>query len=107
MSRKLGNLAEERAIEFLLNRSFEIVERNFYCRYGEIDIIAKRDNILHFIEVKSGKGEPIERITKSKISKLIKSLNLYIDREKLDIDYSLDAIVIKEEDIEFIDSITI
>ena len=39
-SRNKGNIAEERASEFLKNKDFKIVERNFYCKGGEIDIIA-------------------------------------------------------------------
>jgi putative endonuclease len=53
MSRAKGDIAEELACGFLLERGFFIVERNFYSRFGEIDIIASKDDTLHFIEVKS------------------------------------------------------
>ena len=47
----LGNLGEDIACKFILNKGYEIVERNFYCRQGEIDIIAKDNEFLVFIEV--------------------------------------------------------
>ena len=40
MSRKKGDIAEDKACEFLLDKGFEINERNFYSRFGEVDIIA-------------------------------------------------------------------
>lgn len=54
MSRAKGNLAEDKACGFLYENGFSVIERNFYSRFGEIDIIALKDEVLHFIEVKSG-----------------------------------------------------
>ena len=47
-----GILGEDKACEFLKKQKFEILKRNFRSKFGEIDIIAKKDGILHFIEVK-------------------------------------------------------
>ncbi len=105
MSRKKGNLAENRAVEFLQNDSFRIVERNFYSRFGEIDIIALKDEILHFIEVKSGKGEPIYKITPSKIAKIKKTIQFFFNKTKLDFDYCIDALIVKEDNIELFENI--
>ncbi len=66
-SRHKGAQAEDFACVFLRECGFEILERNFFARYGEIDIIALKDNVVHFIEVKSGESfEPIYNITPSK-----------------------------------------
>ena len=48
-----GTLGEDLACRFLMKHGFEIVERNYWQKCGEIDIIAKNKGILHFIEVKS------------------------------------------------------
>ena len=73
MSRAKGLQAESEACAYLEGLGFEIIERNFFARYGEIDIIAKRANLLHFIEVKSGIGfEPVFNITPAKIAKVQK-----------------------------------
>lgn len=47
-----GILGEDKACNFLKKQGFEILKRNFHSKFGEIDIIAKKDEILHFIEVK-------------------------------------------------------
>jgi putative endonuclease len=106
LSRSKGNFAEDRAVSFLEDLNFRIVERNFYSRFGEIDIIATKENILHFIEVKSGDYDPIYQITPSKISKIIKTAHIYMNKKRLDFDFCLDAIIVTE-DIELIENITI
>ncbi len=50
---KIGSTGEKFAEMFLVKRGFKILELNFSCRFGEIDIIVKKDNRIHFIEVKS------------------------------------------------------
>jgi len=105
LSRKKGNLAEDRAVEFLQNDGFKIVERNFYSRFGEIDIVALKNEVLHFIEVKSGKGEPIYKITPSKISKIQKTIEFFLNKTKLDFDYCIDGLIVKDDDIELYENI--
>ena len=51
-SRQKGREGENIAVDFLLERKYKIVERNFALKTGEIDIIAELDSTLHFIEVK-------------------------------------------------------
>ena len=76
-----GLLAEEKAVQFLKQKNFKIVHRNFYTKFGEIDIIAFKDNIFHFIEVKSGKNfEPIYNITPNKLKRIIKSAYTYLKK---------------------------
>ena len=105
MSRKAGNIAEDRAVRFLLQNGFRVIERNFYSRFGEVDIIALKDEVLHFIEVKSGKGEPIYKITPSKLSKIRKTIQFYLNKTKLDFDYCIDGVIIKGDDIELFENI--
>ncbi|MBR5712637.1 MAG: YraN family protein [Lachnospiraceae bacterium] len=50
--RTVGTLTEERAVAFLTERGYTIVECNFRCRCGEIDIVAQKDGYLVFAEVK-------------------------------------------------------
>lgn len=82
-ARKLdeGNRGEEIAAEYLKAHGFDIIERNFRIRGGEIDIIAIKDNTLIFIEVKtrtsSQFGTGFEAITPWKLKALIKSAQFY------------------------------
>lgn len=109
MSKEKGDFAEKQAISFLEDRKYEIVEQNFYAKkLGEIDIICKKDNIYHFCEVKSAPDyeTAINNLTKSKISKLKRSINYYLQIKKLDAVYCIDAIIVCDKNIEFIENIT-
>jgi len=106
LSRQKGNFAEDRATSYLKDLGYEIVDRNYYSRFGEIDIIAKKDNTLHFIEVKSGEGEPIYKITPAKLSKIIKTADIYMQKKHIDLDYCFDAVIVTQQ-IEFIGNITL
>jgi len=109
MSRAFGKQSEDKAVEFLLNNGFKIVERNFYAsRFGEIDIIALKSGILHFIEVKSSHGsfEPIYNITPAKINKIIKSIAYYLKQKNLDLPWCIDALLITKHNIELIENIS-
>ncbi|MDE2188702.1 MAG: YraN family protein [Patescibacteria group bacterium] len=52
-TREKGNLTETIACDFLSSQGYTIIERNYLRRWGELDVVAKKDNALHFIEVKS------------------------------------------------------
>ena len=109
MSRAKGNIAEEKACAFLYDNGFSILDRNFYSSFGEIDIIATKDDVLHFIEVKSGDDYElaIQNITKSKLSKIIKTANIYMKKNSFDSDYEYDAILVTPDGIFHIENITI
>ena len=109
MSRAKGNVAEEKACSFLYDNGFTIIEQNFYSRFGEIDIIATKENVLHFVEVKSSDDyeKAIQNITKSKISKLLKTGDVYIKKNAYEGDYEYDALIVTPEEIYHIENITI
>lgn len=69
-----GKLAEDYAVKLLIENSYTIIDRNFHSRFGEIDIIALKDGVLIFVEVKarwSAKfGKPEEAVTPSKLWKI-------------------------------------
>ena len=109
MSRAKGNAAEDIACRFLLDNGFRVVERNFYSRFGEIDIIALKDDVLHFVEVKSGLDyeSAVLNITKSKLSKIIKTAHAYMKKSSLDVDFVFDALIVAGQKTEFIENITL
>ncbi len=51
--KQIGNYGENRAVEFLIENGYQILHRNWRTRSGEIDIIAIKDNVLVFVEVKT------------------------------------------------------
>lgn len=101
----MGNLAEDKATRYLQDRGFEIVQRNFSCRFGEIDIIALKDDVIHFVEVKSGQN-PFEQITPSKLSKVIKTSQWYLQQKNFSNPFQIDAIMITDT-IEYFENITL
>jgi putative endonuclease len=109
MSKKLGDIAEQKASIYLEQNGYIIIDTNYYTRFGEIDIICTKNNTIHFIEVKSGIGfEPAQNITKSKVNKLIKSMDIYLQKRKITkMNYTLSAVIIKDEDITLIENITL
>jgi len=57
--RKIGDLGEDIACRFLMKRGFEVVERNYLRKWGEIDIIVRKGQKIHFIEVKTVSHLPV------------------------------------------------
>lgn len=104
-----GDKAEKKAIAFLKKEGFKIIEQNYFAKkMGEIDIIATKKDVYHFIEVKSGYGfDPIYNITPSKLNKVIKSTQLYLKQHALDVHFSIDALIVREEAIEYLENITL
>ncbi|EAB5281271.1 YraN family protein [Campylobacter upsaliensis] len=102
-----GILGENRACTFLKKHRFEILERNFHSKFGEIDIIAKKDEILHFVEVKFTQKdyEPYERLDFKKYNKILKTIEFYKLKRQISNDFQLDLICIK--DIEFFENISL
>lgn len=85
---KIGEIGENTACKFLMKQGFIIKDRNYRKKWGEIDIIAQKDNILHFIEVKAvsrlrqGFGgqahEPEENVHPWKQKRLARAIQTYL-----------------------------
>lgn len=79
---KLGNEGENQACEFLMRAGYEIVFRNYRYGRAEIDIIARREKLLIFVEVKTrtnlSHGEPEMAVSTGKIGRLRKAAEHYI-----------------------------
>ncbi|HEX9664388.1 MAG TPA: YraN family protein [Patescibacteria group bacterium] len=93
-----GKLGEEVAAKYLRQRDYRIIEQNYYGKYGEIDIIAEKDNELIFIEVKTRFnikfGYPEESFNKKKRISLIKTIQKYLFLKNLEMDYRIDLIAV-------------
>ncbi len=71
---QLGKTGEELARRFLKKNGFNIVDHNFRCRYGEIDLVLRKDKAFHFVEVKFRRtleyGLPQESVNRRKQNKI-------------------------------------
>lgn len=78
----LGQEGEKTAIKYLQRLGYTIIEQNFRCKSGEIDIIAKEDNQIIFIEVKTRTsnryGEPIEAVNRIKQKHIVLTASYYV-----------------------------
>ena len=108
-SKQKGDIAEEKAVLYLKKQGFKIIAQNYFAKkMGEIDIIATKKKVYHFIEVKSGSGfDPIYNLTPSKLQKVIKSSQLYLKQHAIEHPFCIDAIIIKDNELEFLENITI
>ena len=116
-NRQKGKYGEELALDFLKKLNFKILETNFrYSKMAEIDIIALKSNIIHFVEVKTRKKDsyiPLEAITKTKLNSIYKCANFYLSKTNIPHKHiQIDAIGIilndgNEPEINFIENISL
>ncbi len=94
----LGIKGEDMACSHLEKEGYIIIERNWRWRKLEIDIIAKKDDELVVIEVKTRQnnlfGEPEDAITERKIRNIINAADIYIKKKQIDISVRFDIISI-------------
>lgn len=112
-NKEVGTKGEDLACQYLEQIGYEILKRNYYDKVGEIDIIAYKDYIIHFIEVKSvsretkyevihetfGSAEPLynpaEKVDRQKIRKIEKVAEGFLFENGLEEEaYQLDLIMI-------------
>lgn len=95
-TKKIGDRAEDEVANYLHRQGHTIIERNWKTKYCEIDIVSRKDGIVHFTEVKyrkqSGQGGGLAAITTKKINQMRFAASLYAQAMKLkDIDMRLAA----------------
>lgn len=99
-ARVLGTTGEEIATEYLKRKGFEILQRNFTVRGGEIDIVARHRDILIFVEVKTRTGrtfgEADESVDSTKKHRIHRAIGRYIHENaaQKDPDYRIDLLEI-------------
>ena len=108
-SQKIGQVGEDIACKFLMKHGFSVLERNYTKKWGEIDIIAQKDNVLYFVEVKSksvsnlnfnfdninGTGSPEENMHPWKLKRLSRVVQTYLINKRIgNIDWQFDLLVV-------------
>ena len=108
-SKLKGKKAEDVACSFLLKNGFELVSRNYHCRYGEIDLIMRDGDALVFVEVRyrSSKkfGDAVESIDHNKQRKLIFTANHYLQKHPSSLAIRFDVVALSpNHEIEWINN---
>jgi len=105
---KIGVIGENIAVMFLMKQGFSIIGRNFWKKWGEIDIIAKKGDKTYFVEVKSvscenisdidlkqGTGyRPEDNLHKNKLARLCRTIATYCEEKNVDGEWQIDAIIV-------------
>ena len=97
--KQVGNKGESLAEDYIKRKGYKIIQRNYRCRLGEIDIIAKDDDTIVFIEVRTKQnenfGSPQDSVTSTKMSKISKTALSFIQEKNLSgFSYRFDFIAI-------------
>jgi putative endonuclease len=98
----VGKIGEDLTAKFLEEKGYNIIERNYRFGHGELDIIAEKDNILIFIEVKTKKhgdfGDPINWIKRGKQLQMGRIARGYLyERNITDRDCRFDVVLVNWE----------
>lgn len=98
---ELGKKGEQLAVDFLLNKDYKIIERNYRFEKAEVDIIAQKKDILAIVEVKTRSttdfGNPQDFVKPKQINNLVKAVNEYVTVNDLDVEVRFDIIAIVKE----------
>jgi putative endonuclease len=98
MWNSLGNQGEKAAGNYLKSKGYKIVEKNYRCKLGEIDLIAEKDDFIVFVEVKTRSndkfGKGFEAVVNKKIDKIRRVAMLYMIQKDLQKEIRFDVISI-------------
>ncbi len=98
---ELGKKGEQMAVDFLINKGYDIIERNYRFDKAEVDIIAQKQNTLAIIEVKARStadfGDPQDFVKPKQIKNLVKAVDEYVTVNDLDVEVRFDIIAIVRE----------
>jgi putative endonuclease len=106
--RRLGFLGERRAVKYLKKQGYKILERNFKCPFGEIDIIVTKDDIVAFVEVKTRSsdyfGMPHEAVNRERCRRYINSAKFYFSGKIINCTVRFDVLEILSGQINYIEN---
>jgi putative endonuclease len=124
---RIGRIGEDTACRFLVKRGFEIIEQNYRRKWGEIDVVARKGGLVHFVEVKTVTRNHLREVTREsgsdgyrpeenvhpwKLKRLHRAIQTYLaDRNLEDADWQLDVVVVyldlvhREAKVELIENV--
>lgn len=102
---ELGKKGEQLAVDFLLKNGYKIIERNYRFDKAEVDVIARKKDVLAIIEVKtrstSNFGSPEEFVKPKQMQRLVKAVDEYVVVNDLDVEVRFDIVAIVIENKSF------
>jgi putative endonuclease len=102
---ELGNKGEKLAVDFLIKKGYNILDTNWRFQKAEVDIIARKGEILAVVEVKTRSnidfGNPQDFVNPKKIKLLVEAIDEYVISKDLDVEVRFDIIAIVHENKNF------
>ena len=102
---ELGKKGEQLAIDFLIEKGYKILDKNWRYLKAEVDIIAQKETVLAVVEVKTRSsdsfGNPQDFVNPKKIKLLVSAMNEYVIRKDLDVEVRFDIIAILKKNNQF------
>lgn len=102
---ELGKKGEQLAVDFLIKNGYTILERNYRFDKAEVDVIAKHEEVLAIVEVKTRSstdfGNPQDFVKPKQIKNLVKAIDEYVSVNMLDVEVRFDIIAILKQDNNF------
>ena len=100
---ELGKKGEQMAVDFLLKNGYQILVRNYQYLKAEVDIIARKEDVVCAVEVKtrstSDFGDPQEFVKPKQIQQLVKAVDYYVTENDLDVEVRFDIIAIVKNEL--------
>ena len=100
----IGVIGEDIAVKFLKSKKFTILHRNYLKPYGEIDIVCVKDEIVHFVEVKTvsqitsklatDSSRPEDNVHSKKLARISRVIEVYIEEHGIELDWQLDVVAV-------------
>jgi putative endonuclease len=121
--KEIGRIGEDIACRFLMKRGYQVIERNYLKKCGEIDVVARKDRVVHFVEVKTvscenpnakshlDKYRPEDNLHFYKLSRLKKVIQIYLVQRRVSLDWQFDVITVlyyslnQEARVEFLENL--
>lgn len=102
---ELGKKGEELAVAYLVENGYDILERNYVFQKAEVDIIAKHENLIVVVEVKTRStktfGNPQDFLKPKQMQRIVKAVDYYVTSNQLDVEVRFDIIAIVKDQNQF------
>jgi len=103
----IGKKAESRVADYLNSRHFKILAQNWRTKVCEIDIVAKKDSVIYFVEVKyrsqQSQGDGLDYITPKKLQRMHFAAEIWNQQNGWEGDWRLFAAAVSDNDIEILE----
>ncbi len=107
-NKKLGREGEKQAVKYLKKNGYKILEKNYRTRFGEVDVIARKGEVVAFIEVKTRLtdifGSPSQAVTRERQFKYVQAAKFYFAGREIDCVVRFDVIEIFRGNLNHIES---